>query len=60
MLNTYAQELGHVSLFILKALEEIWDTVEIPEDQDQAACQEAWGTWVCQVMLSYYYEPLRS
>lgn len=34
----------------LQALEEIWGAVEIPEDQDPKACQEAWGTWVCQAL----------
>lgn len=40
-----------MTLFILKVLEETWDAVGILEDQGQAACQEAWGTWVCQVTL---------
>lgn len=34
----------------LQALEEIWEAVGILEDQDQSACQEAWGTWVCQAL----------
>lgn len=34
----------------LQALEEIQGAVEILEDQDHKACQEAWGTWGCQVL----------
>ena len=33
----------YVTLFLLKALEEIREAEEILEDQDHTACQEAWG-----------------
>lgn len=33
-----------------QAFGEIQEALEILENQDHMVCQEAWGTWVCQVL----------
>lgn len=52
LLSTCVQKLCRVydCLFALKAPEEILEAMGILENQAPVECQEAWGTWGCQVM----------
>lgn len=53
LLSTYCVQglsKAYDYVFVLKAPEEIQVALGILENQGHVACQEAWGTWECQVM----------